>query len=115
MDFANKLQKAVSKNNSLLCVGLDPEIEKFSKKQSIFEFNKDIILKTQKFVAAYKPNIAFYEVYGIDGLRELKRTIEFLKKQFPQIPIILDAKRADIPNTARMYAKSAFEYFQNPF
>lgn len=116
MDFRKKLDRIINKNNSLLCVGLDPELEKLPsrnkyQKHPLFSFNKKIIEKTVDLVAAYKPNIAFYEAYGIDGLRELKKTIEFLKKEFPQLPIILDAKRADVPNTARMYAKSMYEYW----
>ncbi len=62
-------------------------------------------------VCAYKPNIAFYEAYGIDGLKQLKQTFEYLQSNYPEIPIVLDAKRADIGNTAKMYAKSVFEYW----
>ena len=115
MDFANKLQKAVSKNNSLLCVGLDPDPsqgDSFKSGHSIFKFNQQIIDQTADLVCAYKPNIAFYEAEGLEGLRALKETILYLAKNFPQIPIVFDAKRADIPNTARMYAKSAFDYWQ---
>lgn len=111
MDFKKKLDKTVLKNKSLLCVGLDPEPQKFPKNLSIFQFNKSIIDQTADFVCVYKPNIAFYESEGLLGLEELKKTISYLKKNYPQIPIILDAKRADIPNTARMYAKAAFEYW----
>lgn len=111
MNAADKITKSTEIKNSLLCVGLDPEIDKFPSKQSIFEFNEEVIRRTAEFTAAYKPNIAFYEAYGIEGLQELKKTIELLKKEFPKTPIILDAKRADVPNTARMYAKSAYEYW----
>lgn len=116
MDFRKKLNRIIRINNSLLCVGLDPELEKIPskikyQKYPLFSFNKNIIEKTFDLVAAYKPNIAFYESYGIDGLRELKKTIDFLKKEFPNTPIILDAKRADVPNTAKMYAKSLYEYW----
>lgn len=112
VDFKTKLSKIVKKNNSLLCVGLDPEIEKIPKNLSIFKFNKSIIDATSNLVCAYKPNIAFYEAQGIDGLIQLKKTIEYLKNKFPEIPIILDCKRGDVPNTARMYAKSVYEYWQ---
>ena len=117
MNFLKKLDQIVEKNNSLLCVGLDPDKTRqgFSftyKGESLFEFNKRIIDQTCDLVCAYKPNIAFYEAYGVEGLNQLKKTIDYLKSNHPQIPIILDAKRADIPNTARMYAKSVFEYWQ---
>lgn len=110
MDFKQKLNNIVKKNNSLLCVGLDPDLKKISK--PIFEFNKSIIDETFDLVCAYKPNIAFYEACGIDGLKQLKQTIEYLQTTYPEIPIILDAKRADIGNTAKMYAKSVFEYWK---
>lgn len=110
MDFKTKLANAIKKNNSLVCVGLDPDPEKI-KAGNIFDFNKRIIDQTSNLVCAYKPNIAFYEAYGIDGLQELKKIIVYLRKNYPQIPIVLDAKRADIQNTARMYAKSAYEYW----
>ncbi|EKD64801.1 MAG: orotidine 5'-phosphate decarboxylase [uncultured bacterium] len=112
MKFKDLLEKAIAQNNSLLCVGLDPEPQKFSKKLSIFQFNKSIIDQTSDSVCAYKPNSAFYEAQGIKGLNELKKTITYLKKNYPTIPVVLDAKRADIPNTARMYAKAAFEYWE---
>ena len=112
MNFQDKLSQIVKKNNSLVCVGLDPEIEKIALKGSnFFEFNKKIIDETANLVCAYKPNIAFYEAYGIDGLGELKKTIDYIKSDYPNIPIVLDAKRGDVPNTARMYAKAAFEYW----
>ena len=111
MKFKDLLEKAIAQNNSLLCVGLDPEPQKFSKKLSIFQFNKSIIDQTSDSVCAYKPNSAFYEAQGIKGLNELKKTITYLKKNYPTIPVVLDAKRADVPNTARMYAKAAFEYW----
>lgn len=115
MNFTDKLQKAVLKNNSLLCIGLDPDPFQgvsFKGSDSLLKFNRKIIDQTADFVCAYKPNIAFYEVAGLEGLKALKETIAYLAKNFPHIPIVLDAKRADIPNTARMYAKSAFEYWQ---
>lgn len=116
MTFRQKLEKIVRKNNSLLCVGLDPDLDKFpgyiaKKINPIFEFNKRIIDTTHDLVCVYKPNIAFYEAYGIDGLMQLKQTIEYLREEYSQIPIVLDSKRADIGNTARMYAKSVFEYW----
>jgi len=115
VNFQDKLNKIVEKNNSLLCVGLDPDpLQQDSLKEeasSIFEFNKQIIDETHDLVCAYKPNIAFYEANGIEGLSELKKTLDYLKTDYKEIPIILDAKRADIENTAKMYAKSVFEYW----
>lgn len=116
MTFQQKLTTITEKNNSLLCIGLDPELEKLPEglkkdAQSIFVFNKAIIDATHDLVNAYKPNIAFYEACGIEGLHGLKQTIEYLQEYFPEIPIVLDAKRADIGNTAKMYAKAAFEYW----
>lgn len=112
MKFQDKLEKIITRNNSLLCIGLDPDPQKFPKYVSIFNFNKHIIDQTFNFVCAFKPNIAFFEAEGIRGLEQLKKTIDYLKSNYPHIPIILDAKRADIPNTAKMYAKAVFEYWQ---
>ncbi len=114
--FQEKLDEATKKNNSLLCVGLDTELEKIpsylkNEKDGIFIFNKAIIDKTFDLVCAYKPNIAFYEAYGLDGLSQLKKTIDYIHVQYTGIPVILDAKRADISNTAKMYAKAVFEYW----
>lgn len=115
--FLKKYQKITKKNNSLVCVGLDLELAKLPKhllKESdpIFSFNRAIIDATHDLVCAYKPNIAFYEAEGITGLQSLKKTVNYLRKKTPEIPIILDAKRADIDNTAKMYAKAIFEYWQ---
>ncbi len=116
MNFQQKLQKIVKRNKSLVCVGLDPDIKKFPKglkksPSSIFSFNKAIIDATNKLVCVYKLNIAFYEAYGLEGLKQFKKTIEYLKKKYPHIPIVLDGKRADIGNTSKMYAKAFFEYW----
>ncbi len=110
MEFIDKLKNAVSKNNSLLCVGLDTKLEnlpnKFDKSiDSVLEFNRSIIEATHDLVCAYKINSAFYEALGVDGFRILKSTIESIPKE---IPIILDSKRGDISASAQMYAKSAF-------
>lgn len=112
MNFQDKLQKIVKNNNSLLCVGLDTEVEKLEKGVSQFNFNKKIIDETAHLVCAYKPNIAFYESAGMEGLQGLKDTITYLIKAHPGIPIILDAKRGDIGNTGQHYAKAAFDYWQ---
>lgn len=115
MTFQQKLDNIIQKNNSLLCVGLDPDLEKLpesikQKEFPLFEFNKAIIDATYDLVCAYKPNSAFYEAEGDRGVRELKMTCDYLKEKYPQIPIILDAKRGDIGNTNLGYAKFAFDY-----
>lgn len=116
MTFRQKLEAITKKNNSLLCIGLDPEIEKLPKHlidadDPIFDFNKAIIDATHDLVCVYKPNSAFYEAYGLAGHHALKKTINYIHQMYPEIPVLLDAKRADIPNTAKMYAKAAFEYW----
>lgn len=115
--FQQKLNSAIQKNNSLLCVGLDTDIEKIpshfkNEPEPLFAFNKTVIDATADLVCAYKPNIAFYEAAGIEGLTQLKKTIDYIHKTYPEIPVILDAKRADVPNTAAMYAKALYEYWQ---
>lgn len=116
MNFIQKLEKAIRKNNSLLCVGLDSDLEKLpktflKKNDPVFKFNKFIIDQTWDLVCAYKPQIAYYEAQGIEGLKSLKRTVEYINKKYPYIPIICDAKRADIGSTSQQYAKSLFDYF----
>ncbi len=108
MDFRQKLEKTINKNNSLVCVGLDPDLKDVA---TLFSFNKQIIDTTHDLVACYKPNIAFYEAHGLEGLSQLKKTIEYLQSKYPEIPIILDAKRGDVGNTAKMYAKAVFNYW----
>lgn len=115
MNFQTKLDNTVKKNNSLLCIGLDSDIEKIpqqlkSGKNPQFTFNKEIIDATFDLVCAYKPNIAFYEAEGLEGLLQLKFTVKYLKDKYPEIPIILDAKRADIGNTNEGYVNFAFDY-----
>lgn len=117
MNFKDKLDKIIKKNNSLVCVGLDTEIEKLPNhlkkaNDAIFKFNKAIIDATHDKVCVYKPNIAFYEAYGIDGLTQLKKTITYIQYKYPEVPILLDAKRGDIGNTAKMYAKAIFDYWK---
>jgi orotidine-5'-phosphate decarboxylase len=114
MNFIDKLDRAAKKNNSLLCIGLDIDLKKIpqsflNKPDPIFEFNKGIIDSTKDLVCAYKPNIAFYEMYGNYGLDSLKKTIEYAGED---IPFILDAKRGDIGNTAMAYAKALFDIYK---
>ncbi len=111
MTFIEKLITISRKNNSLLCVGLDTDLGKIPQSllkdhDPIFTFNQKIIDSTCDLVCAYKPNIAFYEAHGSKGWEALKKTCEAIPKE---IPVIIDAKRGDIGNTARMYAKAFFE------
>jgi orotidine-5'-phosphate decarboxylase len=115
MTFLEKLNSAMEKNNSLLCIGLDSNFEKIpenirSYKNPQYTFNKAIIDSTYDLVSSYKLNTAFYESRGAKGIEDLKLTIEYLKKTYPNIPTVLDAKRADIDNTNNGYATFAFDY-----
>jgi len=108
MNFIEKLTNATQKNNSLLCIGLDPDPLLMPEKVGIFEFNKAIIDTTSDLVCAYKINLAFYEALDNEGLDALKRTIKYIPDD---IPVIGDAKRGDIGNTAKAYAKVIFSIF----
>ncbi len=115
MSFLDKLNKIIVKNNSLLCIGLDSDIDKIPKTIAEGEhpqstFNKKIIDATCNLVCAYKPNTAFYESRGKAGIEALKMTCDFLHEKYPDVVIILDAKRADIGNTNEGYIKFAFDY-----
>lgn len=107
MNFSERLLNAARKNNSLLCVGLDPDMEPMPVTVSIVEFNKKIIDATSDLVCAYKLNFAFYEVLGSKGFDILKQTADYIPRN---IPVIGDAKRGDIGNTAKAYAKAIFYY-----
>lgn len=109
MDFIEKLARAIQKNQSLLCVGLDPDTALMPDRIGIYEFNKAIINATADLVCAYKPNFAFYEALGSEGIDALKRTVAYIPEY---VPVIGDAKRGDIGNTAKAYAKSIFSYFK---
>ncbi len=106
MNFHQRLEKVVKKNNSLLCIGLDPQ------SKPLFSFCKKIVDQTHDLVCAYKPNSAFYESYGAEGIAELKKLCEYIQKKYPYIPLILDAKRADIGNTNNGYVSYAFDYLK---
>jgi orotidine-5'-phosphate decarboxylase len=108
MDFINKLLQAGRKNNSLVCVGLDPDPRLMPEKIGVAEFNKAIIEATSDLVCAYKPNLAFYEAMGEEGMVALKKTVNCIPSY---IPIIADAKRGDIGNTSKAYAKALFEIY----
>ena len=108
------LVQQIKKKKSFLCVGLDTDLEKIpphllKEEDPIFAFNKAIIDATHKFCVAYKPNIAFYEAYGLKGWQALQKTMEYLNTNYPEQFTIADAKRGDIGNTATRYAKAFFE------
>ncbi len=101
----------------MVCIGLDPVLGKLpeefkAKEKPFFECNKSIIDETHDLACSYKPNSAFYEALGDDGIRQLKETCDYIKQNHPEIPIILDAKRGDIGNTNEGYIKFAFDYLQ---
>lgn len=104
----------ILKKKSFLCIGLDVDLDKIpthllQEEDPIFAFNKEIIDTTHHLAVAYKPNIAFYEAYGIAGWKALKKTIDYLNDNHPDIFTIADAKRGDIGNTSAMYAKAFFQ------
>ncbi|MFQ6014540.1 MAG: orotidine-5'-phosphate decarboxylase [Anaerolineae bacterium] len=111
MAFIEKLLKAVHRNDSLLCVGLDPDPERIGlpldqTADTVLAHNKAVIEATADLVCAYKPNFAFYEALGLAGLTALQQTIDYIPAE---IPVILDGKRGDVEHTARAYARAAFE------
>lgn len=110
MDY-NALFEQIKKKKSFLCVGLDSDIDKIpvhllNAEDPVFEFNKAIIDATAEVTIAYKPNIAFYESRGVEGWKSLEKTIQYVRRQYPEIFTIADAKRGDIGNTSQMYAKA---------
>jgi len=107
MSFADRLLAASRRNRSWLCIGLDPDPE-FLPGVDVLQFNKAIIEATSDLVCAYKPNLAFYEALGTEGFAILEKTLTYIPTD---IPIIADAKRGDIGNTARAYARALFSVF----
>jgi orotidine-5'-phosphate decarboxylase len=109
-----QLVQLIKKKQSFLCVGLDSDIDKIPAhlnyaEDPVFEFNRQIIDATLKYTVAYKPNLAFYESRGMDGLKSLHRTMEYLEKFSDQCFTIADAKRGDIGNTSTQYARAFFD------
>jgi len=109
-----KLIEQIKMKKSFLCIGLDVDLDKIppyllALEDPIFEFNKQIIDATHHLTVAYKPNIAFYEAYGIKGWQALQKTIDYLNQKYPEIFTIADAKRGDIGNTSTRYAKAFFK------
>ena len=110
----NGLYRAISEKRSFLCIGLDSELEKLppslhKAKDPVLEFNKRIIDATHKYAAAYKANTAFYESMGSKGWLTLEATLGYIRTNYPGIMVIADAKRGDIGNTSKMYARAFFE------
>lgn len=105
MIFIDKLLAAAKKNKSWLCIGLDP-VPQSLPGVDLLSFNKSIIENTADLVCAYKPNLAFYEALGIEGLKALERSLEYIPKD---IPVIGDAKRGDVGHTSDAYARALFE------
>ena len=110
------LSQQIKIKESFLCVGLDIDLSKIpthilNEKDPIFVFSKSIIDATHKYAVAYKPNLAFFEAYGIEGWKAFEKTIDYINKNYPNHFIIADAKRGDIGNTAGRYAKAFFENF----
>ena len=118
-----ELVEQIFAKKSFLCVGLDTDINKFPKcitesediqgaeAEMMFKFNQAIIDATAPYCVAYKPNLAFYESRGIDGMIAFENTIKYLKSHYPNHFIIADAKRGDIGNTSKMYAQTFFEEY----
>ena len=112
----DQLATEIFKKKSFLCVGLDVDINKIpqhllSEEDPIFAFNKAIIDATAPYCVAYKPNLAFYEAYGVNGMVAFEKTIAYLKENYPEMFVIADAKRGDIGNTSKMYAKTFFDEY----
>ena len=122
-----ELIQQIKQKQSFLCVGLDTDIDKMPKSLinrvrkeyeeeeltfgQLLEFNTSIIDATAPYCVAYKPNLAFYEAYGMEGIAAFEGTVEYLQENYPNHLIIADAKRGDIGNTAKMYAKTFFEQY----
>ena len=113
-----QLYARIKEKKSMLCVGLDTDFNKLpepilkqalGKERSIVEFNKAIVDATAPYCIAYKPNLAFYESYGLEGMRALDATVDYIRSNYPDMFLIADAKRGDIGNTAKMYARTFFE------
>ena len=102
------MEEACQANCSLLCVGLDPD-PRLMPVASIIDFNRAIVDATSDLVCAYKPNLAFYEAQGLEGLRALKQTIEYIREVSPNVAVIGDAKRGDIGHVSAAYATAMFD------
>lgn len=111
-----QLIEQIKTKKSFLCVGLDTDLKKvpqhiLNEEDPIFSFNKAIIDATAPYCVSYKPNLAFYEAFGVMGLMSFEKTVKYLKENYPHHFIIADAKRGDIGNTSAMYARTFFEEY----
>ena len=111
-----ELIEQIKTKKSFLCVGLDTDLKKIPQhllndNDAIFTFNKNIIDATAPYCVAYKPNLAFYEAFGVKGMIAFEKTISYLNEYYPDHFIIADAKRGDIGNTSKMYARTFFEEY----
>lgn len=111
-----ELVNQIKNKRTFLCVGLDTDLKKvpqhiLNEDDPIFAFNKAIIDATADYCVAYKPNLAFYEAFGVKGLVSFEKTIKYLKENYPSHFIVADAKRGDIGNTSAMYARTFFEEY----
>ena len=112
----SELVNQIKTKRSFLCVGLDTDLKKvpahiLNEEDPIFAFNKAIIDATAPYCVSYKPNLAFYEAFGVKGLISFEKTIKYLKENYPNHFIVADAKRGDIGNTSAMYARTFFEEY----
>lgn len=115
--FIKKLERRWSQKK-YVCVGLDSDFEKipkfltrqYSDAEAIFQFNKEIVDATAEFVCAFKMQSSYYEAKGTAGLKALKRTVRYIKRNYPGVPLIMDAKRADIGSTNLGYTHSIFDW-----
>ena len=111
-----ELIEQIKTKKSFLCVGLDTDLKKIPQhllndNDAIFTFNKNIIDATAPYCVAYKPNLAFYEAFGVKGMIAFEKTINYINEYYPDHFIIADAKRGDIGNTSKMYARTFFEEY----
>ena len=111
-----ELIQQIRAKQSFLCVGLDTDMKKIpqhllAEEDPIFAFNRAVIDATAPYCVSYKPNLAFYEAFGVKGLAAFEKTIEYLKAKYPEHFVIADAKRGDIGNTSAMYARTFFETY----
>lgn len=105
----SELWKNMQQKRSMLCVGLDTDMKKTPAGISMLSFTKAIIDATAQYAVAFKPNLAFYEAEGLEGWKTLEKCVDHIRSNYPDVMIIADAKRGDIGNTAKMYAKALFE------
>ena len=114
-EFINRLHNAARTNHSLVCIGLDvdpalmpPEL---ARNNDVRKFNRAIVDATKDLVCAYKPNIAFYEALGLEGLEALRDAVAYIRKVAPDVALLCDAKRGDIDSTSAKYAEAIFDYW----